>query len=363
MESTKVARAFKIAIVEKDQGGRPTGRAVAPGNTSSRYRSTCMRAVGSSTGVRVEHVGHAEMVALPRMNASSLFFRGVHEAFACHYRLGLRPEVLLFLIGSVIAETVRRHPETYREIFTRRSRGEGKETLTVRHDGLRRGVSATPWSEVFPGFNAQLRERVSGKVMGAMLPGFSTATPETDAALTVCFMDAASSFYDYRVMTRCGIPEVRLLGTAEDWVKLETSAVELMRIFAEHLGGYFLHLLPVLTTLAEQAGGAPHDESFWQSIYTFKSESGGDRFNGWLVNFVHYIQVDRKLVEKPKVPQGRPREGLAMGSVPANVATVPFVWDYFGEEIPLTFAGGVLDLRNDGGCLTPGLSYAVLDRS
>ena len=58
--------------------------------------------------------------------------------------------------------------------------------------------------------------------MYVALPAFSTTDPICAAAYTGTLMRALQTFFDYTVRTRCGIPEVTLLGTVEDWVDLRT---------------------------------------------------------------------------------------------------------------------------------------------
>ena len=156
------------------------------------------------------------------------------------------------------------------------------------------------------------------------------------------------------------------------------AARELAKLFGKHLGLYFQHLLPVLETLAEQAAGAPIDDLFWKSIYKFNSRSGGSRFNGWITAFLNYIQTPEfdngfdsskgGLVQKDeRLFDWNPEErismpGLSIGSVPSHVSAVPFVWNYFETEIPMTFIGGVLGIDVEDGYLTPVLSFGVLEQ-
>lgn len=216
---------------------------------------------------------------------------------------------------------------------------------------------------MFPAFNAGLREKVPAGIMEHMLPGFSTATAESDAASMVAFMDAASPFYDYRVHTLCGIPEIRLLGAPEDWKKLKTAAAMLAEPFAKHLGPYFENLLPVLSTLADQANGAHQDNEFWTSIYKWESESGGPKFNGWIAAFLYYVQEDGKLgVKHDRHFNWKKSYGLPSGCAPAHVSSVPFIWNYLGADLPMQFVGGVLGLDVEDGYLTPALSYGVIEK-
>lgn len=364
-----VCRDISVAIRDQNYYGNDP-RMVTPEALPQARTSVAEFVNTILPGTKIEHLGRTELVALTRErrpSASSMFYRAVHEAFARHYPLALRPEVFMFFVTHTVAETVKVHSEEYRHLFIG---SDAKQTILVRHDGLERGNPSSPWGDVFPMFNAGLRERVPAGIMDHMLPGFSTATPESDAASMVSFMDAASPFYDYRVKTRCGIPKIRLLGTTEDWQKLKRSAAMFADTFGKHLGLYFQHLLPVLATLAEQAGGAEQDDEFWKSIYRFNSRSGAAKFNGWITAFVNYIQADGKLVQKPdsifdwkNTNGGWGMKGLDLGCVPSHVAAVPFIWDYLGTEIRMSFLGGVLGLDDEDGYLTPALSYGIVENA
>lgn len=378
-QQSAVCRSISLTLREIEYG-RFTGRMVSAKRIPERRASVADFVNLVCPDVTVEHLGRSEMVKVGyELVPTSLFFQAVHEAFAEHYPLALRPEVLMYLIASTVAETVKRHPEEYRHLFTT---SDAKRLIEVGHDGLVRGDPSSPWHEVFPKFNSALRQMVPTGVMDHMLPGFSTATLETDVASMVAFMDAASKFYDYKTYTMCGIPEIRLLGTPEDWEKLSASAVKLAEIFSKHLGLYFRYLLPVLATLASQANGAPQDDEFWKSIYKFKSDSGTDTFNGWITAFLNYIQTPElkktryteasrgELVQKADglfdwsdmgTEAAWGMKGLPSGCAPSHVSVVPFIWDYFGTEFPMNFLGGVLGIDNEDGYLTPVLSYAVLN--
>jgi Domain of unknown function (DUF4419) len=164
-------------------------------------------------GWQVEHLGRLatrEAGQVARVWApSSLFFQAVKKAYCGHYALGLSPEVLMYLINSVVAETVRRYPEDYRHLFTTRA---GRMDIHVRHDELLHGNSDRPWDEAIELFEQALRPHVPGRVMNQLLPEFTTASNEARLAFLIAFMDAASPYYDYHVYTLCGIPRIVLCG-------------------------------------------------------------------------------------------------------------------------------------------------------
>ena len=76
--------------------------------------------------------------------------------------------VLGYLITHEVAETVRRHPARYRALFTQSDR---KEQITIRDDTLVPG-KPSDWSRAIGLFEAELRARVPGGIMDALLPSY-----------------------------------------------------------------------------------------------------------------------------------------------------------------------------------------------
>ena len=93
-------------------------------------------------GCAIEHMGRRMILALaPGPGSSmSLFFRALSFAFNHHHPFALRPEVLGYLINHEIAETVRRHPEHYRHLFTTRP---DALDIEIRDDSLAPGRRST----------------------------------------------------------------------------------------------------------------------------------------------------------------------------------------------------------------------------
>jgi len=329
----------------------------------------------------IEHLGRKSFANVLNKYAppSSLFFQAVLKGYMGHHAVGFRPEVLMYLINAVIAETIRRHPDDYRSLFTSEA---GKVDIHVRHDGLVLGNPESPWDEAIELFDAGLRPHIPSRIMAQMLPEFSTASLESNVASLVAFMDAASPYYDCHVMTLCGIPRVVLFGEAADYRRLLTAAKELARLFNGHLGIYFKYLLPVIEKIEGTARGGPIDGEFWANMYKYNDASGGDTFGGWLSAFLWYIKEDNwetrswdhsrripRLTSHLKVKNEKlhdwrklrgPRDGIPSGSEPTHISRVPFTWHYLGDRIPMHFIGGVLGVDIADGALVPTLSYGVL---
>jgi hypothetical protein len=320
-------------------------------------------------GCKVEHVARPSLldVGLARP-PTSLFFRALGRSFDRHYPFALAPEVLGYLINHEIAETVRRHSEHYRALYTKQT--EGTVNIEIRDDSLANDQAAD-WGRALTRFESALREQVPDGIMDAMLPTYSTWTVESRVAALITFMDAASPYFRYAVVSTCGIPRIRLLGTLEDWRKLLEAARELAERFDAHLAGYFQRLLPVLTTLAAQADPANAvDNDFWASIYKHRSRSGDERVTGWITEFVHYEKdpssgalVEPRTPSAPQAGSNAAEKSIQCERFATHVSTVPFIWKRLMAKYSMRLVGGILGVDNVDGFVTPALSYAVVHAS
>jgi hypothetical protein len=274
---TPVARTLEIRIPAYESVGRERKQIGFVEPAPAPEKSVALEDVVGRLfpAQQIEHLGRSWIInaSPPGLGFSeySLFFQTMHACYNKHCPLALRPEVLAYLINHEIAVTVNKHPDHYRSLFTTSA---GRQTIEVRDDSLVRGDPSSEWKNTLGLFEAALRQRVPVGCMESMMPGFSTDTPESRTATLITFMDSVKSFYNYRLTTLCGIPRIRLDGTAEDYQKLADSAENLAGVFSTHLELYFRHLLPVLRTIARQAGSTETDNEFWSRIYSYHRGSG-----------------------------------------------------------------------------------------
>lgn len=285
----------------------------------------------------------------------SLFVQGMHEAFAVHQNFSISPEMLWYVIINEVSLHIKLQPETYRHLFTK---DLNKNLIQVRDDSLIRG-SESDWGRAIGKFADEFERVLPGEVMSVILPKFSTLTDESSVALLIAFMDAASSYYHYKVDTLCGIPRIRLTGTPADW-KLFGIHIEQLRHMFPGLKSYFDRLIPTLRQIIFSVHGKV-DVGFWESMYKYKSESGSDRVNGWVTTlFAHWLDWDDKL--EPLPAWAIEGNDIPSTGFPAHITQVPFVWNYMGKEIPMTFASGAFGVDLEDGFLTPKLGFGVFEK-
>ncbi|MFF2077486.1 DUF4419 domain-containing protein [Kitasatospora sp. NPDC058162] len=291
----------------------------------------------------------------------SLLLRAAHTAFAEHLPLSLSPDVLWYAVVHEVAVHVRMYPPRYRALFGAADRSR---VLVVRDDTLVGGDA--DWARSVRLVREPLTAALGAELVELFRPGFSTTTPDDEASALVALMDVVSPYYDFRWETRCGIPRIRLEGTAEDWALL-ADRVDVLAERFDWLVPWFAELRPVLAEIAATAAGGPVDEGFWRSLYKWESVSGGPLVTGWLTAFFAHTQTP----DGPRLRQtfcwreaagtSYHRDAFAVNDFPSHLSTVPFVWDLLGVERSMVLVGGVLGIERDGEFLRPRLGHAVLE--
>ncbi|MFD0276889.1 DUF4419 domain-containing protein [Kitasatospora sp. NPDC127111] len=315
----------------------------------------------------------------------SLLLRAAHLAFAGHLPLSLSPDVLWYAVVHEVAVHVRLDPDRYAGLFGGGGSGgrgggggsggrgggggsggadggvAGKRSIEVRDD--RTVGPDADWSRSIRLVREPLEKALGADLVELFQPVFSTTTPDDVCSVLVALMDVVSPYYEFTWITMCGIPRIRLEGTAEDWRLLARRVGELAETFGEGLRPWFAGLLPVLRTVADTAAGGAVDEAFWRSLSTLESRSGGDRVSGWITAFFAHRQG-------PSGPRPRTSfdwrdeeaEHLGLNDFPSHVSRVPFRWKRLGEELDMAFVAGVLGIERDAeGFVRPRLGHAVLE--
>lgn len=296
---------------------------------------------------------------LPR--TTSLLFQAAHDAFAHHVPFTLSPEAIWYAIIHEVAIYIKANPKRHAEYFG--SDGLTKQTIEVRNDSLWLDQSPANWQRSILLFRDALKAKLPPPTAKLFLPPFSTLTAESEAAILVAFMDVVSSYFDFRIMTLCGIPKVQIEGTVADWELLLLSVHTLSEIFVG-LKDYFAHLEPVLQKILLTVRGEQFDERFWQSIYKLDNGSGGPSITGWLTTLTAYLAQKNGFELRKHYGDGKGSYGhISTNELPSHISRVPVIWQLgegpTAQEIALQFAGGFLSTELEDGFLAPRLGCAV----
>lgn len=279
------------------------------------------------------------------------FVDAVAAAFGQHLPLVFSPDDIWLLLTQGVAQSMREAVA-----------GE-KKTIRVRRDDFRPGGS-NPWPEVFSAFSEQIRGHIGSDVHALFVPTFSTTGPLERAAAEVVLMGALKNLFTYEFLSLCGIPEVRLLGTPEDWWELQGRAQAL----CEHagLGWWWTDLAPSLRAFALASAGTV-DRELWRSFYKLNSASGGPYVTGWINTLLPFLERDGQLVRNPAT--GSWREGMeevfgggpGLDLLPSPLTAAPVTWLYLGQQISLEFCAGFVGIECVGEvAVRPGIGWGVV---
>jgi hypothetical protein len=302
------------------------------------------------SGRRIPERAKYAFRSMKATNGINGLVHAVHTAFAQHFTLELRPDVLWYTILSQIAIHVRKNPEAHRATLVKHA--EGKETITVQNDA----VLDTPdaWATVFPEFKKQLIEKCAENntthaIFGAT---FETKDPIAEIASNVVIMDVMESYFSYVIMSYCGIPHVILKESKASWIKLlaHVTALDLHKTVGMDKQWYDT-LLSTLNKIVNEHGAAMPDVGFWKNIYKYGERSGGTYVDGWIRDFFCYTS------------KGERRTLHSVSDFPSSVSAVPFLWKISGyQDRPMTFYAGIDDAHVANGVVSCAFGWAVAHR-
>jgi hypothetical protein len=232
----------------------------------------------------------------------------VHVAFAEHRPLVLSPDAVWLTIAQGVALHVRLHAE---ELRGRLVRHQGRERLTVTSPSV--PSTAEEWASVVAGFRSRVAELVGDGRARLLMCDFSTTTPEARAASEIVLMDVYSPYCDYELMCICGIPEITLLGTAEDWRAIRRRIDVIAELDLEH---WTRSLAPIADELVASAEGQP-DRAFWRDIYKPEEAYGAERITGWIARLFPYGG------DQGRYDQSNPLLEIPLGELPRQKKSGP----------------------------------------
>ena len=313
----------------------------------------------------VQQPGYHSLVAAARI------------AYHSHFPLVISPDVLWLTLAQGLANHVGNHAE---ELRSRLVAHQGKKQIQVRRDDFVKGSPENPWSEVWPEFSSAIKKAIGPETHSSVLCDFSTTGPTERAASEVVLMDCVQSYFSYDFYSLCGIPEITLEGTVEDWEKIH-QRVEWLEQF--DLQWWTEDVRQITAEFVSAAKGCPN-KLFWQAIYKQQNDSGGPYTSGWLVRLLPYLKnregkfgkegdyqtfyytpwrtdlrnpwIGRPLLKKPGS-----FEGITDSQLPSSGSQVPFVWEYMGTKYDYQFLAGVMTIEQDkeSRAIRPRIGWAV----
>jgi hypothetical protein len=275
----------------------------------------------------------------------------IHRAFADHRPLVLSPDDIWLTIQQGFAHHVNENAESLRDKFVSH---KGKRELVVQVESF---PTDETWPDAIALWSASVREYIDPQLHAALVCNFSTTTPPIRTASEVALLDAFQRYFDYVMMGVCGIPEITLRGTADDWRKIR-QRIDLLEPY--DLEWWVPRLRPILDEFVKTTEGNP-DRAFWQAIYKPAHAYGGDVATGWITDLFPYFGDNRNwTLEKPR-NQWAIERGISVDTFPAGLSCAPIT--IHPGDIHLNLVAGFLGVtqNTETEALAPLIGWSVCE--
>lgn len=284
-------------------------------------------------------------------------FMAVGMSFNNHVPMVLTPDAVWITILVGLTNHIDTDPEGMRRHFVNH---EGKKELVIGIDAPSlRGVSPEQWDLAIGAFSELIEEYLNPKKHSFIINNFSTTTEVDRLTSKVVLMGAMKHYFEYTAVLCCGIPQVTVAGTPEDWQDIINRAHVLSEMGLEW---WTQHLIPVLEQFKAACSGYP-DIDFWKRAYlTHSIGSGGDYgVSGWIHVFYPYLSAPNGVERNRYLDWTKNDErGLEWTNFPSSIVAAPVKIEDNGAEYECEFYGGLVGISmGDDFSVKPESGYVI----
>lgn len=212
------------------------------------------------------------------------------RAHSDHIKVTLHPHDVWYLLLAEMADIVAKNVEACRPIFTR-----SPEKIVIE----------VPTDDVTTIDLYAVQQKLVDLIpvdLSTFLPEFSTMTESARYACLAAFCDSASHYYEYMTFC-CGIPQIDIQGTAEDWARVQSHAMAIEKLLnGVGLSGISPWILRVCRAvdniLHALSTGSPER---LLDIFSMSRIGSGSQFkiDGWFADFYRQELRGRQLESFP----------------------------------------------------------------
>jgi hypothetical protein len=211
------------------------------------------------------------------------FFDAFCKAYNLHGDVKISPDDVWIVIMIYFKEYVNDNAEALRNKFVSH---QGKKKLTV----ITQEKDESKWDEFFEKIIIEIKNNTNGDIVDKLNSDFTTSGRFEKIISTSAIMDTFKSYFEYgRLIPMCGIQNIWMKGTLDDWIQLKTKLQFLSEYDIDNkLKKYILELNPILDCFIDTYQNKV-DINYWNRIMDFYSTSLGSGSTtymyGWILNF------------------------------------------------------------------------------
>lgn len=228
---------------------------------------------------------------------------GFYDAFVYAYNnhgdVKITPDDVWITIMLYFKEYVNSNAEKLRTKFVSH---EGKKELTVITENE---TDESQWDEFFAKIIEAIKYNTTESVVEKLKSDFSTTTRFEEIISTSTIMDTFKEYFSYgRFIPMCGIQNIWMKGTLDDWIKIKTKLLGLKEFdLDKKLSKYVDELTPIINKFIDTYQNKV-DVDFWNKIINFEyGRLGSGRCtytSGWILKF---FGIYNKIEGTPEIKQ------------------------------------------------------------
>ena len=290
-------------------------------------------------------------------HSTNNFVAALNTAYDQHLPLILSPDILWLTIAQGLSIHITNNAEELRHQFVN---FEGKQHIEIYEDSFVKGSPNNDWSHAFGQFSDKIKDYI-GKKRDLIVGNYSTTSVTDRAAGEIILMEAMSKYFTYGMTTCCGIPEITLLGTVEDYKAIK-GRVQAMAEF--NLSWWTSKLEPIVDEFIFAMQAKPN-VSFWQKIYKESGGSGGPYIGGWMTHLFPYLKGRSGKFDRQNdfAAKGECFAGLSDADFHLGMSKVDFTWTYYNQKFDMELGAGFTGYKYENDALTPSVGWVVRDKN
>lgn len=291
-----------------------------------------------------------------------IFFKFMVEAYADHRPIVLSPDIIWNVIAQGFSQHVNNNPEALRDRIVYHERGKIELSVMTKEELHSPNVK---WDELLNTFDNMIAERTKDNLADVMRADFSTTDKTARIVSQMTLMSSVKAFFDYSVSyLSCGIPNITIEGTTDDWQKVLNKTQQLRKY---DLDWWVDDLVPILNEFINASKGNVN-KVFWRNIVKKdrpeKYVGGGcswDRpteLDGWFLKFMPYDKKGKRTPQKVT---------YNYKDMPSQVINVDFMYKNLdtGTTTPMEMLCGLVGIEIDTitNAMRPKLGWMVCEKN
>lgn len=291
-----------------------------------------------------------------------IFFKFMVEAYADHRPIVLSPDIIWNVIAQGFCQHINNDPEALRGRIVFHEKGKIELSVMTKEELHSPNVK---WDELLNTFDNMIAERTKDNLADVMRADFSTTDNTTRIVSQMTLMSSVKAFFDYSVIyISCGIPNITIEGTTDDWEKVLNKTQQLRKY---DLDWWVDDLVPILNEFINASKGNVN-KVFWRNIVKKdrpeKFVGGGcswDRpteLDGWFLKFMPYDKKGKRTPQKVT---------YNYKDMPSQVINVDFMYKNLntGTTTPMEMLCGLVGIEIDTitNAMRPKLGWMVCEKN